>query len=904
MDTRLRIVLGPTNTGKTCYAVERMFGYGSGMMGFPLRLLARENYDAACSKYGREHVALMTGEERLIPERARYFFCTTESMPLERRVEFLAVDEVQMAADPHRGHVFTNRVLHARGEHETLFLGSSQAGRVLFSLLPNAGRLYRERFSVLSYAGRKTLSRLPPRVAVITFSMREVYALAGVLRKMRGGAAVVLGALSPGARRAQVELFESGRVDCLVATDAIGMGLNLNLEHVAFASLSKFDGRRRRRLTGSEMAQIAGRAGRFRNNGSFGETFSSSSFSSDEIRSIEEHRFPALSCFYWRSSNLEFSSVPALLRSLRQPPPHVRLRLSTESEDLYALKVLHSSFPCVRERLVDPASIRLLWEVCRVPDFHKISPEYRFELLSRLFSSLLSGDGCLNAAWLHKESRFLSCAEGDIGILLKRINAVRFWMYVCHRPSWVPDALYWQGRFCAIESRISAALHRALSERFIDRGSTRAMSARDEREQKKNGETAMHAFVVRRSGAVLLQGRLLGTLHGFTPKLDRTCDYDEKVSLHRALVREAPLRLASLVRDCASFPHLLTLHGTKILWNRGAVGKLVCGSDLLSPRLVPLDGGLLQGTQRASLTRALTDWWRAKVGRDLSILFSLRTLAAHSTSASVRSLAYRLVRSCGCVLQGEKLCLSEKEREPFENLGIRFGRSCLFCPALQDSSSRACVLALVGALHGLEDVPSAPRSSFFFPASEDGHSQRSSSGDGNVDLWSTGHPRRKRKKERSGVHEKFRGPELLLSALGYVLMDVRQGSGVAVRSAALEQVLEGRATFGMPGFLRRFLRKRFFRILSDASGRRTLGRERKKRGQAGKNGTKSTKKRAGKRKTKSSTSGRMALARALFSVAFAGDRILQGRRYIHEWSFGEQGTLRCLVRTEVFLCSW
>ena len=500
-DGRLTAVLGPTNTGKTFLAIERMLGHESGMIGFPLRLLARENYDRIVAAKGASQVALMTGEEKIVPAGARYFVCTVESMPVDRQVSFLAVDEVQMAADPERGHFFTDRLLHARGRQETMLLGADTVRPVLNRLLPEIDVVARPRFSNLSYVGPKKVTRLPRRSAVVGFSANEVYAMAELIRRQRGGTAIVMGALSPRTRNAQVEMFQSGEVDYLVATDAIGMGLNMDVNHVWFASLRKYDGRTLRALRSVELAQIAGRAGRHMNDGTFGTTAEVGGLDPEIVEAIENHRFDPLRDVQWRNSDLHFHSVSALVGSLNRPPPHPALQRVREQDDQLALQTLGSQSEFL-PRLRSPQRVRLLWEICQVPDFRKTMTEEHTRLLGQLFEHLTQGGERLPEDWIDGHIKRLERFDGDIDTLMARIAHVRTWTYISHRPDWIQRSVHWQERTRAIEDRLSDVLHQRLTQRFVDRRAALLVRRlRDEGEMTSS---------VAAAGEVTVEGEHLG----------------------------------------------------------------------------------------------------------------------------------------------------------------------------------------------------------------------------------------------------------------------------------------------------------------------------------------------------------------------------------------------------------
>ncbi|HPD91803.1 MAG TPA: helicase-related protein, partial [Pararhodobacter sp.] len=458
---RVTAVLGPTNTGKTHYAIERMLAHRTGVIGLPLRLLAREVYDRIVALRGPSVVALVTGEERIVPERTQYWVCTTEAMPLEIGADFVAVDEIQLCADADRGHVFTDRLLNARGLTETLFLGSDTMRGAIAALVPGAQFVRRERLSTLSYAGSKKIARMPSRSAIVAFSVENVYAIAELIRRQKGGCALVMGALSPRTRNAQVELYQNGDVDYLVATDAIGMGLNLDIRHIAFAGTAKFDGRRMRPLNPDELAQIAGRAGRHTADGTFGVTGEARPLQPDVIEAIESHQFLPVRKLQWRSARLEFGTVDRLIHSLETPTRDEWLTRVREADDLMALKSL-AALPEVTGRLRDARDVRLLWDVCRIPDFRGISHTEHAGLLARLFGFLHDG-GRIPTDWLARAIARIDRVQGDIDTLSRRLAFIRTWTYVAQRAGWVDDETHWRGETRAVEDRLSDALHARLT---------------------------------------------------------------------------------------------------------------------------------------------------------------------------------------------------------------------------------------------------------------------------------------------------------------------------------------------------------------------------------------------------------------------------------------------------------
>src|SRR5580693_3576159 len=503
--SRLVAILGPTNTGKTHLAIERMLDHHSGMIGFPLRLLARENYDRVVKLRGARAVALITGEEKILPPNPSYFVCTVESMPLDRPVEFLAVDEIQLCADPERGHVFTARLLHARGLAETMFLGADTIKPLMRRLIRNAEYISRPRLSTLSYTGHRKVTRLPPRSAVVAFTVADVFSLAELIRRQRGGAAVVLGALSPRARNAQVGMFQAGEVDYLVATDAIGMGLNMDLDHVAFARIGKFDGRGPRRLNAAEIAQIAGRAGRHMSDGTFGTTAEQGPLNSEIVEAVEAHRFDPLTRLNWRNTRLRFESVAALLKSLEERPSIPGLVQAREADDHRALQALSGNQEVVK-LAVHPGAVRLLWEVCQIPDFRKAMTDSHIRLLGHCFHHLAGLEQRLPTGWIAGQMANLDCVDGDIDMLMARIAHIRTWTYITHRGDWVDNATAWQERARGIEDRLSDALHDRIRQRFVDRRSALLI-----RQLASEVELVASVSDV---GEVRVEGTYVGRLHG------------------------------------------------------------------------------------------------------------------------------------------------------------------------------------------------------------------------------------------------------------------------------------------------------------------------------------------------------------------------------------------------------
>ncbi|KHK89595.1 helicase-related protein [Novosphingobium malaysiense] len=679
----VKAVLGPTNTGKTHLAIERMCAHSSGMIGFPLRLLAREVYDRVCHIKGERNVALITGEERIEPKDARYLLCTAEAMPiLDRSMAFVAIDEAQLAADRERGHVFTDRLLHARGREETMILGSSTLEPMVKALVPEAEIVTRPRFSTLTHAGAKKLSRIPPRSAIVAFSAEQVYAIAEMLRRFRGGAAVVMGALSPQTRNAQVALYQSGEVDYLVATDAIGMGLNLDVEHVAFAGLSKFDGRRHRRLTSAEMAQIAGRAGRHQKDGSFGTLTGhgghDSEFEPEEIYAIEEHRFPPLTKLFWREPEPRFDSLETLIADLETPPLRPELAPAPEAIDLAVLRRLAED-PQIAGSVRGAAQVERFWEACRLPDFRQQGVETHSRFVTRLWQDLREGE--LGADFVAGQIAQLDRTGGDIDTLQGRIAAIRSWAYIAQRPDWVLARDEMAARARAVEARLSDALHGKLTERFINRRTAVLM--------KKLGPDAGLLSVRLEDEEVLVEGEHIGSLRGFAFKVDP----GTRLSDRKLLLAAAEKHLASLLQERADTLADAIHAGTAeigfedgdLVWDGERIGKLSAGRSLLAPVLVPdrtLDA--IPGPSRKALVAALEIWLETA----LSPLEPLRKLdeasRAEDAGPDLRALLITLVERGGMTSREQSGVdnLDKHRRTMLARLGVRVGALDLFVPAM------------------------------------------------------------------------------------------------------------------------------------------------------------------------------------------------------------------------------
>lgn len=698
-ERRVLAVLGPTNTGKTHLAVERMLGHASGMIGFPLRLLARENYDKIVKLKGANQVALVTGEEKIIPPRPRYYVCTVESMPLDLDVDFLAVDEVQMAADAERGHIFTERLLYARGRAETMFLGSETARWLIRKLVPSCEFITRPRFSTLSYAGHRKVTRLPPRSAIVAFSAAEVYRLAELVRRQRGGTAVVLGALSPRARNAQVGMYQAGEVDYLVATDAIGMGLNMDVRHVAFSSLAKYDGNRMRDLAAGEIGQIAGRAGRHMADGTFGTTADLQGMDEEVVQRVEGHEFETLRTLMWRNVDLDFRSVAGLLRTLEAKPPYPFLRRARRADDHRTLESL-AQMPDVASRAVGKEAVQLLWDVCQVPDFSKTLTDSHTRLLARIFAFRSEGDGRLPADWVAGHIRRLERTDGDIDTLMARIAGTRTWTYISHRTGWLDDPDHWQEQALAIEDKLSDALHDRLTQRFVDRRTAVLVRRLADGDELIGGVNA--------GGEVVVEGETVGTLSGFRFKAETADRGEDGRALLNAANRVLRQQIDGRVAQVTQAEHTdfrLDEDG-RITWAGEPLGAVVKGSDWLKPRAEPLASALLDSRHRQALRARLQDWLDREVERRLGPLARLQALQG---SAALRGIGYRLAEAAGVLerraVQEQVRALTKAERKRLNAEGLRIGREHLFLPHLLRGAPNRWRLSLWRLFHGGEAPP-------------------------------------------------------------------------------------------------------------------------------------------------------------------------------------------------------
>lgn len=717
---RVMAVLGPTNTGKTHLAIERMCAHSSGVIGFPLRLLAREVYDRVVAIKGEAQVALITGEERIVPPDARWYCATVEAMPLVRPAigkakpqdfAFVAIDEAQLAADPERGHIFTDRLLHARGREETMILGSQSLAPIIVSLLPEAEIVGRPRFSTLSYAGMGKLSRLPPRSAIVAFSVEQVYAIAEMLRRFRGGAAVVMGALSPRTRNAQVAMYQAGEVDYLVATDAIGMGLNMDVGHVAFGALSKFDGRRHRRLTPAEMAQIAGRAGRHHRDGTFGTLTGAEAMTDAEIMAIEDHRFAPLERLYWRNGDPDFASLGALIASLEEPPGLPGLAAAPEAIDLKVLKRLADD-SMLGTGVRGPRQVQRFWDLCRLPDFQSVGAEHHAGFIARLWRDLASGDGRLGSDYVARKIADLDNLQGDIDTLSGRLAAIRSWAYIAERPDWVLAREEMGARAKAVETRLSDALHSRLMQRFVDRRTAILV-------RQMGQDASLLPVALADDGTVLVDGEAIGTLQGLRFRLSADARHGEHKLLAAAAEKHLPRLLADQARAMAGDP--LTAFAIVRLddgrpalhWRGQPVASLAKGKAWLSPQLVPdraLD--MMAQPAREALIAQMKTRLTALIARHLGPLLRLEQASRDAAiPVAARALFIRLVEQGGFVARDHVAdmidALDPAARRLLRKHRLELGNLALFLPHMVRHTSLA-LWQMLASLQGMDTPRPVP----------------------------------------------------------------------------------------------------------------------------------------------------------------------------------------------------
>jgi ATP-dependent RNA helicase SUPV3L1/SUV3 len=701
-DHNLSAILGPTNTGKTHLAFDRLISYKSGIFGFPLRLLARENYDKAVHKLGYQNVALITGEEKIIPKMAKFFFCTVESMPLATEVECVAIDEVQLAADYERGHIFTDRILNLRGAYETLFLGSLTIAGILLKLFPRINIQKRDRFSRLSFLPKQSLSKLNPRTAIIAFNINSVYEIAETIRAHKGGAAVVLGSLSPRTRNAQVQLYEEKKVDYLIATDAIGMGLNLNINHVSFSALKKFDGRYTRNLSPSELGQIAGRAGRYLNDGTFGYLKTAGNLDPLIVQAIENHNFDHINKIYWRNSNIDFTSVNSVLNSLNQFPiksffihkknAEDETNFRNLSEDSEIIKYLNNTF-----------MVTLLWDICRIPDFQKIFKDFYLDLLKNIFLTIVTNNGILPESWLQEKIFRLENYQGGVDELSSKAASIRTWAYIANRSLWIKDPKFWQEKTSSIEDNLSDHLHTSLTTRFVD------FSARYFIDTKKRGENA--SIEIGEDKSIKLNGQNYGYISGFNLELkisnsESLFSLTNVKKLIRKMIEEkindflrAPLDSLNL-GDIRSLKLSDTI---KIYWGDEPVGLLIKGNNIYSPKADVLKTEFLNSNNKVLVLKKLQEWLDERIS---VILKPISEKIEETISSEVRAIFFNVFNSLGTLLIGEHSetikNVVEHDKAAISRAGIRVGAKFFFMPNLLKKNSMELSAILWKVFYGSE----------------------------------------------------------------------------------------------------------------------------------------------------------------------------------------------------------
>jgi ATP-dependent RNA helicase SUPV3L1/SUV3 len=670
---KITAVLGPTNTGKTHLAIETMLSFDSGMIGFPLRLLAREVYDKVIKKIGTDKVALITGEEKIIPSNAKYFLCTVESMPIDKNLDFVGVDEIQMCADHERGHIFTDRLLNMRGNKLTMLMGSNTIKNIISKLDDDIEFINRNRLSKLNYAGHKKISRINRKTAIIAFSAEEVYAIAELIRRQKGGAAIVMGSLSPKTRNAQVELYQSGDVDFLVATDAIGMGINMDLDYVYFSNLKKFDGKKQRKLNLSEIGQIAGRAGRYLNDGSFGITGDCKEISAEEVNLLENHKFEKIKMLFWRNSNLNFNNPYSLIKSLEERPQKDWLRKIHECEDEKALKYF------LRDKNLENIdfngkNLNLLWECCQIPDFVKKTYGNHYEVIENVFMFLSGNKGKITNEYMRLQLMKLDKLEGNVDSLSNRIANVRTWSYVSNKNNWIENQEYWIEKTKLLEDKLSNRLHEELTKTFIDkRASILARGLKQDMDFKTE---------ILENNDVKIDNQFIGKINGLKLTLDlkkgalETDIKSLKKAARQTIGPELEKRIQSIIDT-----GLIELNADfKIYWNKFSIARLTPGNDYLNPNFELIVDEILEDNQRQKLSEYIGKWTKNKIDTVLQSLIDLKNIK--DKHSSIKALAYQLYENNG-ILKRENISeylkkLGQNERKVLRDLGVKFGRYHVF----------------------------------------------------------------------------------------------------------------------------------------------------------------------------------------------------------------------------------
>ena len=699
MNPQIISVLGPTNTGKTHFAVERMLQFETGVIGFPLRLLAREVYDNCVKKLGSNRVALITGEEKIIPPTANYYLCTVESMPLDLNFEFVAIDEIQMCADPERGHIFTDRLLNYRGDKLTMFLGADTMKNIISNLVPSSEFVYRDRLSKLIYTGYKKISRIQPRSAIVAFSVDEVYALAEFIRRQRGGAAIVMGSLSPKTRNAQVDLYQSGDVDFLVATDAIGMGINMNIDHVSFSNLRKYDGKKIRGLRNTEIGQISGRAGRYKNDGSFGITGDCEALTSEQIEKLENHKFDSVVNIYWRNSSLDFSSIKKFIESLNKPPSIPNLLRNRELIDENMFKFLTTEKSQLKINN-EENHISKLWECCQIPDFTKSSYNEHMEIVTSVFNFLTSDKEKITNDWMKKQVSNLDNLIGNIDAIANRISHVRTWSYVANKRNWVENNDYWIAKTKDIEDKLSDRLHEELSKSFVDK--------RISILSRGLKQDIQHEAKISENNEIIMDGQLVGKINGLKIILDYTSNalQTDIRSIKKAARNGAALELKKRIEEIIASPEHFSLKKDKnIYWKEKIIGKIYPGKNYLNPDVKILVDESVELQDQQRISSSLSNWLKLEKQNLLQDLIKIEN--SQYENRFIRGLCYQLFENNG-VLKRENVNeivkqINKEDRPILRKLGIKIGRYHIYQPRMVKPAAVNFKTILWNCFHNLSD---------------------------------------------------------------------------------------------------------------------------------------------------------------------------------------------------------
>ncbi len=679
---KITAILGPTNTGKTFLAIETMLTFNSGMIGFPLRLLAREVYDKVINKVDPSKVALITGEEKIIPLNAKYFLCTVESMPIDKDLEFVGVDEIQMCNDNERGHIFTDRLLNLRGEKLTMLMGSNTIRSIIEKLDEDIEFINKERFSKLSFNGHKKISRIERKSAIIAFSTEDVYAIAELIRRQKGGAAIVMGSLSPKTRNAQVNLYQSGDVDYLVATDAIGMGINMDLDHIYFSNLKKFDGKKLRKLNLYEIGQIAGRAGRFKNNGYFGITGDCGEINSDEAEIVENHKFNEIESIFWRNSNLNFNNKLSLIKSLEEKPNKNWLKRINECEDEKVLRYLLKDKQDIN--IKDSSEVlKIVWECCQIPDFVKKTYGHHIEVVSKVFKFLTEKTKKIPNKYMKDQLSALDKLYGNVDSLSNRIANVRTWAYVSNKSNWVENQDYWIERTKNLEDKLSDRLHDELTKTFIDkRASVLAKGLKQD---------ILFDTQIINEEKVMINQQYIGHLKGLKLELDfKTDALDTDIkSLKKAARQNVSPEIIKRISQIIDTGLIELKDDFKIYWKNYSIAKLIPGSDYLNPKINLIIDDMIEYEEKIKLNKYLQNWINEKIKFELRSLVDLKNI--NERNSELRALSYHLYENNG-VVKRENVSkylekLNQEERRKLRKIGVKFGRYHIFLYKLFKPSS-------------------------------------------------------------------------------------------------------------------------------------------------------------------------------------------------------------------------